>query len=368
VLAALLCLPTGLLLWPAPTLLRLLHQPAEVVPIAAAYCRISIIGTAGFFGFMVLRQSLQALGRMRPIVITIVVANLLNLLLNWVLIFGRLGVPAMGAVGSAWATAASRLAMAALLAVLAWPLLREHCRPLRRAALEPAPLRRLFLLGAPIGVQHQLEYGVFGVVGLLMGAMGTSQMAGHQVALNLASVTFMVPLGISAAAAVLVGQAVGRRDPDGASRAAYASLVVAVGFMATTALVFLLLPGPLARLYSASPEVIAVAATLIPLAGVFQVFDGIQVTSIGILRGLGDTRAPMITAILGFWILGLPASLWLGFGLGLGPAGLWWGLVIGLVAVAAFLYARARRRLAQPLRRVRIDDHAAGDHPAALAG
>jgi MATE family multidrug resistance protein len=305
---------------------------------------------------------------MRPIVITIVLANLLNILLNWVLIFGHLGFPPMGAVGSAWATATSRLTMSLLLALLAWPLLREQFHPVRREVFEPAPLRRLFLLGAPIGIQHQLEYGVFGVVGLLMGAMGTNQMAGHQVALNLASVTFMVPLGVSAAAAVLVGQAVGRRDADAAHRAASASLVVAIGFMAATALVFLLLPLPLARIYSHSPEVIAVAATLIPLAGVFQVFDGIQVTSIGILRGLGDTRAPMITAVLGFWILGLPVSLWLGFGLGLGPAGLWWGLVIGLIAVAGFLYIRARRRLREPLRRVRIDDRALDDLPAPLAG
>jgi MATE family multidrug resistance protein len=188
-----------------------------------------------------------------------------------------------------------------------------------------------------------------------MGAMGTAQVAGHQVALNLASLTFMVPLGLSAAAAVVVGHAVGRGDRQAASDSARAALYVAIGFMGTTAAIFLLLPGPLARFYTDAPEVLAIAVVLIPLAGVFQVFDGIQVTSIGILRGLGDTGTPMWTGILGFWLVGLPASLILGFTLGFGPAGLWWGLVLGLIAVASALAVRLRHRLRQPLRRVQLD-------------
>jgi MATE family multidrug resistance protein len=195
------------------------------------------------------------------------------------------------------------------------------------------------------------------VVGLLMGSMGTAQVAGHQVALNLASITFMVPLGISSAAAVVVGQAVGRSDAEAAWESAQSALLLAVAFMGTTALIFLLFPGPLARVYTTSPEVLAVAVVLIPLAGVFQVFDGIQVTSIGVLRGLGDTRTPMISGVLGFWLLGLPVSLVLGFRLHYGPAGLWWGLVLGLAVVAAFLLRRLRHKLAQPLKRVRIEGH-----------
>jgi MATE family multidrug resistance protein len=355
ILGALLCIPTALLLLPAPWLLALLRQPADVAPIAGAYAQVSIPGTIGIFAFTVLRQSLQAMGRVRPIVLAIVVANLANVLLNWMLIFGHFGAPALGAVGAAWATSICRLLMAGLLLWFAWPLLREHVQPLRREALEPAPLGRLLLLGAPIGAQHQLEYGVFAIVGLLMGVMGTMQVAGHQVALNLASITFMVPLGLSAAASVVVGHAVGRGDRHGAVEASRAALFVAVGFMGTTAAAFLLLPGQLARLYTSVPEVVAIAVVLIPLAGVFQVFDGIQVTSIGLLRGLGDTRTPMITGILGFWILGLPVSLLLGFRFGYGPAGLWWGLVLGLVAVAGFLLFRLRQKLRQPHRRVTLD-------------
>jgi MATE family multidrug resistance protein len=358
VLAVLLCIPTSLLLLPAPAVLGWLRQPAEVAPLAGAYAQVCIPGTIGIFAFVVLRQSLQALGRMRAAVVTIVIANLLNAGLNWLLVFGHGGFPALGAVGSAWASTLARLSMAVLLLVLAWPLLRRSVLPLRPAVLEPGPLVRMLRLGAPIGAQHQLEYGVFGVVGLLMGSMGTVQVAGHQVALNLASITFMVPLGISGAAAVVVGHAVGRDDAVSAWESAQAALLVAIAFMGATALCFLFLPGPLARVYTNAPEVLTIAATLIPLAGVFQVFDGIQVTSIGILRGLGDTRTPMITGILGFWLLGLPVSLLLAFGLGFGAPGLWWGLVLGLVVVALFLLMRVRWKLRQPLRRVLIDHSA----------
>jgi MATE family multidrug resistance protein len=355
VLAFLLCLPTTLLLVPAPAILSALKQPPEVAPLAGAYARACIPGSLGFFAFIVLRQSLQALHRVRPLVITVILGNIANAALNWVLIFGHLGFPPLGAVGSAWASSTARLLLVPLLLGLAWPVLRAHLRPFRREALEPRPLGRLLRLGAPIGVQHQLEYGVFAVVALLMGAMGTVQVAGHQVALNLASLTFMVPLGLSAAAAVVVGHAVGRGDREGAREAARSALYVAVAFMGATAITFLALPGPLARLYTDAPGVLAVAVVLIPLAGVFQVFDGIQVTSIGLLRGLGDTRTPMLTGILGFWLVGLPVSLILGFRFGYGPAGLWWGLVLGLVAVAGVLVLRLRQKLSQPLRRVHLD-------------
>lgn len=355
VLAVLLCVPTTLILWPAHAVLAWLKQPAEVVPLAAEYARISIPGSLGLFAFTVLRQSLQAMHRVRPILITTVVANLLNILINWLLIYGHGGFPAMGAIGSAWSTMISRLFMALMLLVLAWPVLRGYVAPFRPAALEAGPLARLFLLGAPIGAQHQLEYGVFALVGLLMGVLGTTQVAAHQVALNLASLTFMVPLGLSAAAAVVVGHAVGRGDRQAATEASRAALYVSVGFMGITATTFLLFPALLAHAYTDAPEVLRIAVVLIPLAGVFQVFDGIQVTSIGLLRGLGDTRTPMITGILGFWLLGLPVSLFLCFKLGLGPAGLWWGLVLGLVAVAFFLVMRLRAKLEQPLRRVSVE-------------
>jgi MATE family multidrug resistance protein len=357
ILSAALTVPITLLLITVRPALVLLGQPADVIPIASGYVWREIPGVLPFLAFTVLRQTLQALGRMRAIVLAIVLANLLNVVLNWALIYGHWGAPALGALGSAWSTTISRFGMTAGLGALAWRRLRPHLAPLHPETLAPAPLSRMLALGAPIGAQMQLEFGVFGAIGLLMGRMGTVPVAAHQIALNLASLTFMVPLGVSAAGAVLVGRAVGRGEADDARRATRAALAWGVGFMGLTALLFVLFPVPLARVYSGEAAVIALAAALLPIAGVFQMFDGIQVVSIGALRGLGDTRTPFAMNLVGFWAIGLPVSLLLGFRTPLGPRGLWWGLVVGLVAVALGLLIRLRVRLRQAVVRVRIDDH-----------
>jgi MATE family multidrug resistance protein len=355
-LALVASLPASLALWPGTFLLTVLRQPIDVVPVAAGYALASIPGVFPFLAFIVLRQTLQAMGRVAPIVVTIVLANLANLFFNWVLIFGKLGFSPMGAVGSGWASSLSRWLMLLGLLGFAWPLLKGYVRPLRPEVFLLRPLGRMIRLGAPIGIQLSLEFWAFGTIGILMGWMGTVAMAGHQVALNLASLTFMVPLGISQATAVLVGQGVGRGDPAGARRAAGAGLLIGVGFMTLTAALFLLFPETLALVYSDEAEVVALAALLIPLAGVFQVFDGLQVVSSGVLRGVGDTRSPMIVNLLGFWCLGIPVSLWLGFWTPAGPVGLWWGLVVGLAAVAVFLLFRIRSHMGTDLRRIVIDE------------
>jgi MATE family multidrug resistance protein len=198
--------------------------------------------------------------------------------------------------------------------------------------------------------------GAFIVVALFMGWIGTVEMGAHQVAINLASLTFMVPLGISSAAAVLVGRAVGRADPVSARRSAGAALMLGGGVMCVSALIFLTVPGLLARLYTTDASVIAVASLLIPIAGVFQVFDGLQVVSIGVLRGVGDTRTPMIVAAIGYWLIGVPVSAWLGLRTGMGAAGLWWGLVVGLAVVAVTLLVRVAIRVRRDLDRLHIDE------------
>jgi MATE family multidrug resistance protein len=346
---------TSVWLLPGEPILALLRQPGDVVPIAAGYARALIPGMLPFFVFVVFRQSLQAMGHVRPVVYTIILGNLANVLLNWVLIFGHWGMPALGAVGSGWATSISRWLMTVGLLLGAWPRLRPTLVPIHRDAAAWPPLARLLRIGIPIGLQHQLEFGAFAVAGLLMGTLGTTQMAAHQVAINLASLTFMVPLGVGAAASVLVGRAVGRGDSDDARRAAGAALLTGSAFMATCAVIMLALPSPLASVYTANAPVLAVAATLIPLAGLFQVFDGIQVVSMGALRGLGDTRGPMLISLLGFWLVGLPVSIYLGFEAGAGPVGIWWGLVAGLAAVALLLLVRVRRRFRGHLERIMID-------------
>jgi MATE family multidrug resistance protein len=354
-LALAVSVPCSLLLLLAGPALRTLGQPDALAAGAAVYSWCLIPGVVPFYAFIVLRQTLQARQLMRPIVVTIVGANLANVLLNWALIYGRLGAPQLGIAGAAWATTASRWLMTLALLALAWRELRPHLLPLRPEALERAPLTRMVAIGSPIGLQHLMEYGVFGTVALLMGRLGTIPIAAHQVAINLASLTFMVPMGIAAAAAVLVGQAVGRGDMPGARRAARAALACGVAFMTTTALIMLAVPAPLARIYSRDAAVVTLAASLLPIAGTFQVFDGLQVVSLGILRGLADTRAPFLIALLGFWLLGFPVSLALGFQRGLGAVGLWWGLVVGLAAVAALLLARVRARLRRDVGRVAVD-------------
>lgn len=355
VLAALLTVPVSLLHLAAGPVLDVLRQPAEVVPLAARYNLYLIPGILPFLAFAVFRQTLQAVHRLAPIVWTIVIANLANVGFNWALIFGKLGLPALGVAGSAIATSLSRWLMALLLLALAWRELRPMVRPWLAAATDRAALRRLFRLGLPIGLQFELELSSFGGVALLAGAMGTIPVAGHQIAINLASLTYMVPLGVSAAAAVMVGRAVGAGDMPRARTQALASLLVGVGFMMTTALAFLVLAGPLARLYTADSAVIAVAMTLIPLAGVFQVFDGTQVVAIGVLRGLADTRTPFVVNLLGYWLLGMPVGLLLAYAAGQGVAGLWWGLVVGLAAVALILVHRTRRALGRHHARLSVE-------------
>jgi len=355
-LALALSIPAGMVLVPGEILLTFLRQPVEVVPVAGGYALASIPGIFPFLAFIVLRQTLQAMGRVAPIVVTIILANLANFFFNWLLIFGNLGFPQMGAVGSGWASSLSRWLMLLGLLGFSWPLLKAHIRPLRPEAFHLRPLARMVRLGAPIGVQFFLEFGAFGAIGVLMGWLGTVAMAGHQVAINLASLTFMVPLGISQASAVLVGQGVGRGDPDGARRVAGAGILLGLSFMVVTAGLFLFLPEVFARIYTDDAEVVALAVLLIPLAGVFQVFDGLQVVSSGVLRGVGDTRSPMIVNLLGFWCLGMPVSLWMGFRTSAGPKGLWWGLVVGLAAVAVFLLYRIRTHMGGDLQRIVIDE------------
>jgi MATE family multidrug resistance protein len=354
-LAVLLGAGTMLLMVPAAPLLRLFRQPAAILPDAAAYCHVSAAGLIPFLLFVVLRQNLQAIGRLAPIVVTIVAANALNVVVNWMLIFGNAGMPMLGVTGSAIATVLSRWAMFVLLLALAWRELHPHLASLDRAAFAPAPLGRMLWLGIPIGLQQFLEVSAFAAVGLLMGTFGALQVASHQIALNMAALTFMVPLGVGAAASVRVGNAIGAADGARSRRAARLSYVIGAGFMTTTAAAFLLFPEALAALYTSDASVIAIAGALIPIAGVFQVFDGLQAVGAGVLRGLGDTRVPLIAMLSGYWLVGIPVSVVLAFHTGMGPQGLWWGFVAGLASVALFLLWRVRVVFRRGVSRLELD-------------
>ncbi len=363
VLALVLALLTSMALAMAGPVLNALRQPEEVVPLAAGYARALIAGMLPFYGFIVFRQSLQAVGRVAPVVWIVVLANLLNAFANWVLVFGNLGAPAMGAIGSGWATAISRWFMWIGALGLAWPSLSPYLRRVRRDVLERRPLFGMVRVGAPIGIHLGLEFGAFGTIGILMGWLGAEAMAGHQIAVNLAALTFMVPVGIAQAGAVLVGKSVGAEDPERARRFAGAALMVGCLTMSVSASVFLGLPEQLSVQFTDMAAVIAVAAALLPIAGVFQLFDGIQVVCAGVLRGVADTLRPLMYNLLGFWLVGMPVSLWFGFGQGMGPAGLWWGLAAGLGAVAILLLIRVWNRLRGPLVRVSFGSATPSDGP-----
>jgi len=354
-IAVCLTVPSSLALIPGELLLGVLRQPGDIVPTAAAYARLCIPGVLPFFVFVVLRQTLQAMKRLRPVVITIIVVNAVNVLLDIVLVFGVGEWSGLGVLGSAWATTVCRWLLVVFVAVAGRRELAVVVTRPDPDVWQAAPLWRMFRLGAPIGMQLELEIAAFQVIALLMGWLGTVEMAAHQVAINLASLTFMVPLGVSAAASVHVGHAVGRGDDEGARRAASAALACGTAFMTVSAVLLVAFPGWLARAYTSVEAVHLLAASLIPIAGFFQIFDGLQVVSAGVLRGLADTRAPLVVNLLGFWLIGVPASLGLAFGFGLGPVGLWWGLVVGLGTVAGFLFVRVTSRLRRPLARVQVD-------------
>ncbi|NOT09222.1 MAG: MATE family efflux transporter [Gemmatimonadales bacterium] len=345
---------TGLLLLVRP-FLELLGQPAELIPLATRFIYVTAPGMLPFIVFLVFRQTLQALHRLAPIIVIILVANLVNAALNWVFIFGRLGAPALGVAGSALATTLSRWFMVIALLIVAWKDLGPRLIPWQRESFQAGALRRMLRLGLPIGAQMFFEYGIFGLVGTLMGRIGTLAMAGHQIALNLSSLIFMVPLGVGAAAAVLVGGAVGAEDADRARRATAGSLLVGSVFMAGAAAVFVFAPVALARFYTADRSVIDMARPLIVLAGIFAIFDGLQAVAMGVLRGIGDTRAPVAICLVGYWFVGMPTSVILGFQAGLGPVGLWWGLVAGLAVTAGVLLVRVRIRMRRALERIHID-------------
>lgn len=332
------------------------RQPAEVVPIAATYVLVILPSVLPFLAFTVLRQSMQAMGHLAPIVWTIIGANVLNLLLNWILIYGRLGIPALGVTGAALATTISRFVMIAAMLLAGWSYLHTYFQR-RNDVVLLKPIVRMLKLGLPIGVAAFLEFSNFAGIALLMGFLGTNEVAAHQVAINIASLTFMVPMGVGAAASVLIGNAIGRSDTPGARRFAKAALMLGVGFMSVSACVMLAVPDLLANIYTDETAVLAIAVTLLPVAGVFQIFDGLQVVGAGVLRGTGDTRVPMMIGLAGFWLIGMPISIYFGLYTDARAVGLWWGFVAGLASVAILLLFRIRWRFARAMSRVMVDDH-----------
>jgi MATE family multidrug resistance protein len=320
----------------------------SVAGLAAPYMAIAAWSLPPLLLFTAFRRYLQAIGVVRPVMVGLVSANVINVAVNWVLIGGHLGAPALGTAGAAWATLGSRIYMAGYLLV---PIVRHEARHPSglwhtRVAVEPDRLGRLVRLGTPAALQLVLEGGVFAAVTALAGRLDPVSLAAHQIALNVAGTTFMVPLGVSSAAAVRVGHAVGRRDPPAAGRAGWVALALGVSFMGAAALVLIAGPVWLVRIFSSDATVLATGVPLLRVAAMFQLFDGTQVVLTGALRGLGDTRTAMLASLVGYWVFGLPAGSWLCFRAAWGIGGLWVGLSIGLIFVACLLLLVWTRRLA----------------------
>lgn len=362
-LSLLLSLPAMALHALAPWGLRLLGQPETVIPEASAFAFALAASVPASLAFAVLRSFLQAHGVVRPAAIVIIVGNVLNLALNLLLVFGWGPVPAMGVLGSGIATSLGRYALVLGLAALAAPLLRASWRE-GRGAWEPGPVARLLWLGLPTGLQVGLEVWAFQSVGVMMGWLGEEALAANAVLLSLSSMSFMVPLGVSVAASARVGNLIGAGQRWG--RAAWCAVALGAAAMVCSALVYLSVPGPLLAVYTDDPAVLALALTVMPVVGAFQVFDGVQITSVGALRGAGDLRFPVLLTVLGYWLFGLPLAYYLGFRQELGPVGVWGGLAIGLGAMSVLLVLRLRRTIRVGGYRVQVEAAAPAQAPAGL--
>jgi len=291
--------------------------------------------------YFVFRRYLQAINAVRPVMITLVTANIVNAVGNWVLVYGRWGFPELGVIGSAYATTFARIYLAAMLWFAIWQRERQQPSGLHDVpfTLDRVRMWALAKLGAPAATQLTLEVGVFAVVSAMAATIAPAAVAANQVVLNIVSFFFMIPLGMSSAAAVRVGQAVGRDDSQGVRRAGWAALGLTIAFALVMSLIYVVAPQPLLRLFTDDAIVLKVGATLLLICALFQPFDGAQVVATGALRGLGDTKTAMLLNLGAHWFIGLPVAYWLCFRRDWGVAGLWTGLTISLVLIGGTLIA-----------------------------
>jgi multidrug resistance protein, MATE family len=338
--------------WFFEPLLRAMRIAPDVIALAVPYSKALAWGTLPLLLYFAVRRCMQAMNMVRPIAFALITANLINAGGNWILIYGKLGAPAMGPVGSGWSTAWARIYLSAVLVGYFLWYDRRHRTRLLHTPIQPEirRIRRLIALGFPAAMQITLEVGVFALVTALIGRLGAVSLASHQIALNTVSFTYMVPLGISSAAAVRVGQAIGRKDPQGAGDAGSTAIFLGAAFMTCMSVVLLVIPSWIARAYTPDRAIIHSTMILLAAGAAFQLFDGIQTVATGALRGLGDTRTPMLCHFTAYWIIGLPLGAWLCFTRGWGAFGLWAGLSLALILIGIVLLAvwrRSVRRLAR---------------------
>ncbi|MEX0697749.1 MAG: MATE family efflux transporter [Dongiaceae bacterium] len=349
--ATALALPIMALCWYMAPLLRLMGQDAAVVPFAEDYLRAVLWGVLPYLWFTVLRNFVAALARAGSVMVITVAAVFLNLLATYTLVFGKFGFPALGVAGAGYGTALVSWAMFAALAlhVVRAPGFRAYAPFRRLGRLDPPLIRQILRLGAPVAGITAVEAGLFSSVTVLMGLFGATALAAHQVATAFASLVFMVPLGLSQAAAIRVAHGLGRGSVAAARQAGRLGIVLGAAFMAVMAAAMWTAPDAIVALFldtadPANAEVLALAAVLLGIAAVFQIVDGVQVIAVGALRGLRDTTAPLLVGLLGYWGVGLTGGWLLAFPLGMGGPGLWLGVAFGLAVAAVLLSWRFQAR------------------------
>jgi MATE family multidrug resistance protein len=338
--------PLLLLLWNAEPVILALGQEPALAAQAALFLKGYMWTMLPWLLFQAMRNFLAAVERPGWVLGVSIAGIVVNGVLGWALIFGRLGLPALGIFGGGLASSIvwGLLALALLAVILTdrqfrrFHLFGNLWRP------DWPRFKRMIRLGIPIGLAFAFEGAVFGAAAYLMGLIDSASLAAHAVALQIAALTFMVPWGLSQAATVRVGRGLGRRDPEGMARSGWTAWVVGVGFMASMAAIMWIFPRELVGLFlddtAENARVIALAVTFLAVAAVFQIFDGAQVVGAGMLRGLHDTRVPMLFALLGYWGIGLGVGTWLAFERGWGGVGIWVGLAIGLAIVAVLMIGR----------------------------
>jgi MATE family multidrug resistance protein len=336
--------------WLLSSLLSGMHVDPGILALAIPYAKALAVGLLPLLLYFAVRRCLQAMNMVRPVAFALVSANIVNALGNYILVYGHFGVPAMGTVGSGWSTAIARTYMAAaLVGYLLW-YDRKHRTELLKTPvdIDLPRIRRLITLGLPAAIQFTLESGVFALVTALIARLGAVPLASHQIALNTVALTYMVPLGVASAAAVRVGQAIGRRNPQAAGDAGSTAIFLGAAFMTAAGVVLLAVPRWIARMYTPDETVIRSTVLLLAAGAAFQLFDGIQTVATGALRGAGDTRTPMFCHFTAYWIIGLPLGAWLCFNRDWGAFGLWAGLSLALILIGIvllFAWRRTVRRL-----------------------
>ena len=318
------------------------NQPKIVVELAIPYLGIISASLIPFMAYQAFRQFADGLGYTKQSMYITISGNILNIILNYIFIFGKLGFEPMGLYGAGLATMISRVVMAILMISFVYYDRRfaKYWVAFVFRKFSPTLIRENLRLGLPMSFQFIFEVSTFSLAAIMIGWLGTGPLAAHQIALNMASITYMVALGISSAATIRVGNQLGQKNYITLREAALTSYIMAAGFMAFTAILFILFRNQLPLLYINDPEVTTQAAILLIVAGLFQLSDGIQVIGLGALRGMSDVKVPTIITLIAYWGIGLPLGYVLGFNLGQGALGVWYGLLAGLSIAAILLFIR----------------------------